>query len=134
LIGFCDADGQFEIASFGTLLAALVDHEADLAFGYRIARADSLKRRLMGRAWAPRQLATLTVVSRSSPGPPSKTSSRSLTAATPRYHRRSSPGPYRLATRWPRPALRIRRVAMDVRPALTSRSSFSPSPACSVSA
>ncbi len=51
LIGFCDADGQFEIASFGTLLAALVNHEADLAFGYRIARADSLKRRVMGRAW-----------------------------------------------------------------------------------
>jgi putative flippase GtrA len=51
LIGFCDADDQFEIASFGTLVAALVDHEADLAVGYRIARADSLKRRVMGRAW-----------------------------------------------------------------------------------
>ena len=51
LIGFCDADDQFEIASFGTLVAALQDHEADLAVGYRIARADSLKRRVMGRAW-----------------------------------------------------------------------------------
>jgi putative flippase GtrA len=51
LIGFCDADDQFEIASFGTLLAALQNHEADLAVGYRIARADSLKRRVMGRAW-----------------------------------------------------------------------------------
>jgi putative flippase GtrA len=51
LIGFCDADGQFEIASFGTLLAALANHDADLAVGYRIARADSLKRRVMGRAW-----------------------------------------------------------------------------------
>ncbi len=51
LIGFCDADDQFEIASFGTLLAALVDREADLAVGYRIARADSLKRRVMGRSW-----------------------------------------------------------------------------------
>jgi putative flippase GtrA len=51
LIGFCDADGQFEIASFGTLLAALADHDADLAVGYRIARADSLRRRLMGRGW-----------------------------------------------------------------------------------
>jgi putative flippase GtrA len=51
LIGFCDADGQFEIASFGTLLAALQDREADLAVGYRIARADSLKRRVMGRSW-----------------------------------------------------------------------------------
>jgi putative flippase GtrA len=51
LIGFCDADDQFEIASFGTLLAALQDRAADLAVGYRIARADSLKRRVMGRAW-----------------------------------------------------------------------------------
>jgi putative flippase GtrA len=51
LIGFCDADDQFEIASFGTLVAALQNHEADLAVGYRIARADSLKRRVMGRAW-----------------------------------------------------------------------------------
>jgi putative flippase GtrA len=51
LIGFCDADDQFEIESFGTLLAALVNHEADLAVGYRIARADSLKRRVMGRCW-----------------------------------------------------------------------------------
>ena len=51
LIGFCDADDQFDIASFGTLLAALQDHDADLAVGYRIARADSLKRRVMGRGW-----------------------------------------------------------------------------------
>jgi len=33
------------------LLAALQDANADLAVGYRIARADSLKRRLMGNAW-----------------------------------------------------------------------------------
>jgi hypothetical protein len=51
LIGFCDADDQFEIASFGTLVAALVNNAADIAVGYRIARADSLKRRVMGRAW-----------------------------------------------------------------------------------
>ena len=51
LIGFCDADGQFEIESFGTLVAALESQDADLAAGYRIARADSLKRRVMGRAW-----------------------------------------------------------------------------------
>jgi putative flippase GtrA len=51
LIGFCDADGQFDIESFGTLVAALQDQDADLAAGYRIARADSLRRRLMGRAW-----------------------------------------------------------------------------------
>jgi putative flippase GtrA len=51
LIGFCDADDQFEIASFGTLVAALQNDDADFAVGYRIARADSLKRRVMGRAW-----------------------------------------------------------------------------------
>ena len=51
LIAFCDADGQFEIESFSTLVAALQDQEADLSVGYRIVRADSLKRRLMGRAW-----------------------------------------------------------------------------------
>ncbi len=51
LIGFCDADDQFDIESFGTLLAALQDQDADLVAGYRIARADSLKRRVMGRAW-----------------------------------------------------------------------------------
>jgi putative flippase GtrA len=51
LIGFCDADDQFEIYPFGTLLAALAERDADLAVGYRIARADSLKRRLMGRGW-----------------------------------------------------------------------------------
>jgi putative flippase GtrA len=51
LIAFCDADGQFDIRSFGTLLAALEASDADLSAGYRIARADSLRRRLMGRAW-----------------------------------------------------------------------------------
>jgi putative flippase GtrA len=51
LIAFCDADDQFDIESFGTLVAALQDQEADLSVGYRIARADSLRRRLMGRAW-----------------------------------------------------------------------------------
>jgi glycosyltransferase involved in cell wall biosynthesis len=51
LIGFCDADGQFEIESFGTLLAALDDGQTDVSAGYRIARADPLSRRLMGRAW-----------------------------------------------------------------------------------
>ena len=51
LIAFCDADNQFDIESFGTLLVALQDATADLAVGYRIARADSLKRRLMGSLW-----------------------------------------------------------------------------------
>jgi len=51
LIGFCDADGQFEIESFGTLLAALQDARADGCAGYRLVRADSLARRVMGRGW-----------------------------------------------------------------------------------
>ena len=51
LIAFCDADDQFDIDSFGTLVAALQDQQADLSAGYRIARADSVRRRLMGRAW-----------------------------------------------------------------------------------
>jgi putative flippase GtrA len=51
LIGFCDADDQYEIESLGTLLAALQDSDAQLAVGYRLVRADSLKRRLMGRGW-----------------------------------------------------------------------------------
>jgi putative flippase GtrA len=51
LIGFCDADDQYDIESFGTLLAALQDKDAHLAVGYRVARADPLKRRVMGRAW-----------------------------------------------------------------------------------
>jgi putative flippase GtrA len=63
LIGFCDADGQFEIESFGTLVAALENQDADLAAGYRIARADSLKRRVMGRSW--HRLSSLVLGSRS---------------------------------------------------------------------
>jgi Glycosyl transferase family 2/Dolichyl-phosphate-mannose-protein mannosyltransferase len=51
LIAFCDADNQFDIESFGTLLVALQNADADLAVGYRIDRADSLKRRVMGVVW-----------------------------------------------------------------------------------
>jgi putative flippase GtrA len=51
LIAFCDADNQFDSESFGTLLAALRDANADVAVGYRIDRADSLKRRIMGSLW-----------------------------------------------------------------------------------
>lgn len=51
LIAFCDADDQFDIRSFGTLLAALQSQAADASIGYRIERADPLRRRLMGRAW-----------------------------------------------------------------------------------
>lgn len=51
LIAFCDSDNQFDSESFGTLLAALRDANADVAVGYRIDRADSLKRRIMGSLW-----------------------------------------------------------------------------------
>ena len=51
LIAFCDADNQFDVESFGTLIAALHDKNADMAVGYRIVRADSLKRRMLGNLW-----------------------------------------------------------------------------------
>jgi hypothetical protein len=51
LIGFCDADRQFDIKSFTTLVHALDTDQAHLSVGYRISRADGLKRRLMGRGW-----------------------------------------------------------------------------------
>jgi putative flippase GtrA len=51
LIAFCDSDNQFDAESFGTLLAALQDENADLTVGYRIVRADSLRRRTMGTLW-----------------------------------------------------------------------------------
>ena len=51
LIAFCDSDNQFDIESFGTLLVALQNANADLAVGYRIARADSVRRRVMGVLW-----------------------------------------------------------------------------------
>jgi glycosyltransferase involved in cell wall biosynthesis len=50
-IAFCDADGQFNPADVDDLIAAALDTGADLAVGYRIRRADSLHRRLMGRGW-----------------------------------------------------------------------------------
>jgi hypothetical protein len=48
LIGFCNADGQFETESFGTLLAPPDEGHADVCAGYRIAWADPLARRLTG--------------------------------------------------------------------------------------
>ena len=51
LIAFCDSDNQFKIESLGTLIAALQNNAADAAVGYRIARANSVKRIVMGRAW-----------------------------------------------------------------------------------
>ncbi|MGH7156541.1 MAG: glycosyltransferase [Candidatus Saccharimonadales bacterium] len=49
LIGFCDSDCQFRIESLEPML-----HEIEAAhavFGYRLKRADGLKRRLMGLGW-----------------------------------------------------------------------------------
>jgi glycosyltransferase involved in cell wall biosynthesis len=49
--GFCDADGQFKPQDIGKLIARAVESESDIAIGFRIERADNLKRRMMGRAW-----------------------------------------------------------------------------------
>ncbi len=50
-IGFLDADGQFESADFIKLIQSAQQTESEIAIGYRIVRADSFKRRLMGRSW-----------------------------------------------------------------------------------
>lgn len=50
-IGFCDADGQFKPQDVGRLIDSAIESSSDIAIGYRIERADSLKRRVMGRAW-----------------------------------------------------------------------------------
>jgi glycosyltransferase involved in cell wall biosynthesis len=49
--GFCDADGQFKPQDIGKLIDIAVESGSDIAIGYRIERADSFKRRIMGRAW-----------------------------------------------------------------------------------
>ncbi len=51
LTAFCDSDLQFEIDSLPTLVDAQMREQADVVAGFRIQRADSLKRRAMGRAW-----------------------------------------------------------------------------------
>lgn len=50
-IGFCDADGQFKPQDIGKLITCAAESDSDIAIGYRIERADGLKRRVMGRAW-----------------------------------------------------------------------------------
>jgi glycosyltransferase involved in cell wall biosynthesis len=50
-IGYCDADGQFDPADVGALIAAAQAQDAVIAIGYRVHRADNLVRRLMGRGW-----------------------------------------------------------------------------------
>jgi glycosyltransferase involved in cell wall biosynthesis len=47
----CDGDGQFDIADMGKLIDAADTKGADVSIGYRIERADGLKRRLMGQGW-----------------------------------------------------------------------------------
>jgi putative flippase GtrA/4-amino-4-deoxy-L-arabinose transferase-like glycosyltransferase len=51
LVGFFDADRQFRGEDLASLLGRLRSTGADMVVGYRKTRADSLKRRLMGRAW-----------------------------------------------------------------------------------
>jgi dolichol-phosphate mannosyltransferase len=50
-IGFCDADGQFKPQDIGRLIDKAIEYDSDIAIGYRLERADSLKRRLMGKGW-----------------------------------------------------------------------------------
>lgn len=50
-IGFCDSDGQFKPHDLSKLIGHAVYADADICIGYRIERADNLKRRLMGRGW-----------------------------------------------------------------------------------
>lgn len=50
-VGFCDSDGQFKPQDIGKLIDSAVEHDSDIAIGFRIERADSFKRRAMGRAW-----------------------------------------------------------------------------------
>jgi len=49
LVFFMDSDGQFSLLDLGQLLVKMQGHEA--AIGYRYARADSLRRRLMAWGW-----------------------------------------------------------------------------------
>lgn len=51
-VGFCDADGQFMPADIGKLKDSAVASGSDIAVGYRLARADCLQRRIMGKAWS----------------------------------------------------------------------------------
>lgn len=50
-IAFCDSDRQFRPADLDRLQDGLRSADADIAIGYRLQRADNLKRRLMGRGW-----------------------------------------------------------------------------------
>ena len=58
-IAFCDADGQFDPAEVDSLTCAAIDTQADAAIGYRIDRADGVRRRVMGRGWHHLSRATL---------------------------------------------------------------------------
>lgn len=49
LIGFCDADGQFDISNLAPMLHAI--QTADAVFGWRSSRADGFQRLVMGRGW-----------------------------------------------------------------------------------
>jgi glycosyltransferase involved in cell wall biosynthesis len=50
-IGFCDSDQQFDPGDFSKLFDHAEETGAPVVIGYRIERADNLKRRMMGRAW-----------------------------------------------------------------------------------
>jgi glycosyltransferase involved in cell wall biosynthesis len=50
-VAFCDADGQFDPKDMDKLIQKASVSGSDLAIGYRIKRADTLERRLMGHGW-----------------------------------------------------------------------------------
>lgn len=50
LVAFCDSDRQFDPADVVRFVETALEG-ADIVIGYRISRADNLKRRLMGRGW-----------------------------------------------------------------------------------
>ncbi len=49
LIGFCDSDNQFDIQDLEEMLEVI--DNCDTVLGYRVRRADGLKRLLLGRTW-----------------------------------------------------------------------------------
>lgn len=50
-VGFCDADGQFDPKDVDRLIRGATESGSEIAIGYRIKRADTFERRMMGHGW-----------------------------------------------------------------------------------
>ncbi|MFI7581380.1 glycosyltransferase [Kocuria kalidii] len=50
-VGFCDADGQFNPRDVDKLIRGAAETGSEVAIGYRIKRADTFERRMMGLGW-----------------------------------------------------------------------------------